>query len=323
MQNRVNKIYGFFLFLFLFTPFLLPASDAVNPLAEVFPDSVKVIAIAAPGLPAAKSEPVDKTIKYLRLAGKKVKVMPNARRGEPCRSYRDFIKPELRAADIEQAWLDPEVDLILCVRGGNGTPGMVGHLNWEKLRTRPDMPVMGFSDITALHLAMLKEKAGHPVCAPSLTKLLQVDDASRKSINLGLSGNPRADIKTEPLKPGRAEGLILAGHLRLLDTMNKTRFKPDTAGKVIFIECPDLNEKRAADTLESLRTAGFFDRCAAVVFGRLSKCRKAERQVKTAFADKVKCPVFDKFPYSHGRQNHLLDMRRKVAVSEDGTLKFL
>ena len=294
-----------------------------NPLADVFPESIKTIAVVAPGLPGSSSKNVDAAIKYLTAAGKKVKVMPNARLGEPCRDYRSFIDWKLRAADLEQAWLDEEVDLILCVRGGNGTPGLVEHLNWDKLRTRPDIIVQGFSDITALHLAMLKEKAGHPVCAPSLTKLLQVDDASRKSVYLGLSNQPRDDVKLDVLHPGRAEGIILAGHLRLLDTINQTRFKPDTAGKVIFIECPDLNEKKAASTLENLRRSGFFDHCAAVVFGRLSKCKKAEKQVKIDFANKVQCPVFDGFPYSHTQKNHLLDLRKKVAVSEDGVLKFL
>ncbi len=294
-----------------------------NPLQGVFPDSVKVIAIVAPGLPAANSQTVDKAIAHLTAAGKKVKVMPNARRGEPCRNYSGNVDGKLRIADIEQAWLDPEVDMILCVRGGIGTAGIVEHLNWEKLRTRPDMRVQGFSDITCLHLAMLKEKAGHPVCGPSLTKLLSVDKASLQSVNLGLSGKPRADIQLKVLRPGKAAGVILAGHLSLLDRMNQTRYKADTAGKVIFIECPNLDEKKAAATLEKLRKEGFFDNCAAVVFGRLSRCKKGEKQVKQEFADKLKCPVYDGFPYSHTRRNHLLDLRKKVEITENGTLKFL
>ena len=301
------------------------AAEENNPLANVFPDSIRVIALVAPGLPAAKSEPVDRAVNYLRQAGKKVKVMPNARRGEPCCNYKDNVEGKLRIADIEQAWLDPEVDLILCVRGGSGTAGIVEHLNWEKLRTRPDMRVQGFSDITCLHLAMLKEKAGHPVCGPSLTNLLRVDKASLESINLGLSGQPRKDINLEVIKDGQqaVSGVILAGHLSLLDVMNRTKYKADTANRVIFMECPNLDAKRAAAALERLRKSGFFDHCAAVVFGRFPKCRKAEKSVKKEFADKVKCPVFDKFPYSHGKANHLLDLRKSVEISPTGVLKFL
>lgn len=300
---------------------MLPAA-ADAPLSGVFPESVKVIAIVAPGSPASDSSKVDLAIKHLTAAGKKVKVMPNARKGEPCKNYSS-IAPELRIADIEQAWMDPEVDLILCIRGGAGTAQIVQNINWDKLRRRPDMPVLGFSDITALHLAMLKERAGHPVCAPSLTALLRVDSASKKSVMLGLSGRPRPDMQLEVLTPGHARGMILAGHLRLLKEMNQTRFQADTTGKVIFIECPDLNEVRAADALENLRKSGFFDHCAAVVFGRLSNCRKNERQVKQKFAQSVKCPVFDGFPYSHTARNHLLDMRKKVEISADGIFKFL
>ncbi len=297
-------------------------AEEKNPLAEVFPESVKVIAIVAPGLPAGNSQAVDKAIKYLTAAGKTVKVMPNARRGEPCLNYKNNVPWQLRVADLEQAWLDKEVDLILCVRGGSGTAQILEHLDWAKLRTRPDMPVLGFSDITALHLAMLKEKAGHPLCGPSLTKLLQVDQASRQSIYQALSGLPRQDMQLKILRSGTVQGQILAGHLSILAAMNKTRFKADTAGKVIFIECPNLNEKQSAATLEKLRSSGFFDHCAAVVFGRLSKCRKGELQVKAEFAKTVKCPVFDGFPYSHTRKNHLLDLRKKVAISEQGVLQF-
>ena len=294
-----------------------------NQLAGVFPETVKVIAIVAPGLPASRSNAVDKAVKLLASAGKKVKIMPNARRGEPCRNYKDNVAWQLRVADLEQAWMDPEVDLILCVRGGSGTAQIVKHLNWAKLRTRPDMPVMGFSDITALHLAMLKEKAGHPLCGPSLTKLLQVDQASLESIRLGLSGLPRSAVELDVLKKGNAEGVILAGHLSLFERMNKSSYRPDTANKVIFIECPNLNEKQAAASLETLRRSGFFEHCSAVVFGRLSKCKKGERQVKADFAATVACPVFDGFPYSHTQRNHLLDLRKKVAISENGILNFL
>ena len=319
-RSCLSKCYAW-LIIFCLLPGAAAAED--NRLAGVFPESVKVIAIVAPGLPAGNSTTVDKTVKLLTAAGKKVKIMPNARRGEPCRNYKDNVAWQLRVADLEQAWMDPEVDLILCVRGGVGTAQIVKHLNWAKLRTRPDMPVMGFSDITALHLAMLKEKAGHPLCGPSLSRLLQVDQASLDSIRLSLSGLPRSAMLLDVLKKGNAEGVILAGHLSLFAIMNKSCYRPDTAGKVIFIECPNLNEKKAAETLENLRSSGFFDYCSAVVFGRLSKCKKGERQVKARFAATVACPVFDGFPYSHTPRNHLLDLRKKVSISENGILNFL
>ena len=96
--------------------------------------------------------------------------------------------------------------------------------------------------------------------------------------------------------------------------------------RVFYNAVHDYNRNKfsgAIAKLEKLRKEGFFDNCAAVVFGRLSRCKKGEKQVKQEFADKLKCPVYDGFPYSHTKRNHLLDLRKQVEITEKGTLKFL
>ncbi len=299
---------------------LLPPAGLAkeNRLAEIFPERIRTIALIAPASPGASTQEVDRGIALLKKSGIRVKVMPNARVGEPGR-YTS-IAAEKRIADLEQAWLDPEVDLILCIRGGAGTPGILEKLNWDKLRTRPDLPVLGFSDITALHMAMLKEKAGHPYASPSLSALLGVDNDSLNSIQAILNGRQPAPVPLIPLRAGKASGIALAGHLRLLDTMNHTRFRPETRGRVIFIECPDLTPVRAQQTLEKLRKSGFFDSCSAVVFGRLSNCGDQEETVMRKFTDSVNCPVYMGFPYSHTPRNQMIDLRGKVMIDADGIL---
>ena len=143
-----------------------------NRLAGIFPERIRTIALVAPASPGSSTQKVDRGIALLEKSGIRVKTMPNARIGEPA-GYTS-IPVGKRVADLEQAWLDPEVDLILCIRGGAGTSDILERLDWDKLRTRPDLPVLGFSDITALHMAMLKEKAGHPYASPSLLALLSV-----------------------------------------------------------------------------------------------------------------------------------------------------
>ena len=227
--------------------------------------------------------------------------MPNAREGEPA-EYTS-IPAEKRVADLERAWLDPEVDLILCIRGGAGTIDIVDKLDWDKLRTRPDLPVLGFSDITVLHMAMLKEKAGHPYASASLLALPNVDGASLKSIQAVLNGRSPDPVELTPLRAGKVSGVALAGHLRLLEAVSRTRFRPETQGKVIFIESPDLAPPEAERTLKALRESGFFDSCAAVVFGRLSRCGEQEETVMRGFAGQVECPVYIGFPYGHTPRN--------------------
>ena len=262
---------------------LSPAAwTAESRLAGIFPERIKTVALVAPASPGTSREKVDAAISLLKKAGVKVKVMPNAREGDPA-GYTS-IPAEKRVADLERAWLDPEVDLILCIRGGAGTIDIVDKLDWDKLRTRPDLPVLGFSDITVLHMAMLKEKAGHPYASASLLALPNVDGASLKSIQAVLNGRSPDPVELTPLRAGKVSGVALAGHLRLLEAVSRTRFRPER-------------------TLKALRESGFFDSCAAVVFGRLSRCGEQEETVMRGFAGQVECPVYIGFPYGHTPRN--------------------
>ena len=288
----------------------------------LFPPEIKTIAVVAPSMPGDAPDKIDLCLALLREAGLNVKVMPHAREGEPGRTREDIIDVRKRAADLEQAWLDPEVDLILCLRGGWGGIDLIENLDWEKLRTRPDMRVVGFSDVTTLHMAMLHEKAGHPLCGPSLRGLDAADQESLETFRTVVSGELPPPLQLNVLRAGTAAGPILAGHLQRLSLMNHTRFKPDPAGKVIFTECPRLGVPDVTEAWDSLRTEGFFKSCAAVVFGRLNGCGEAEDSVIRQFAESINVPVFSGFPYSHTPRNHMLDLWESVQITAAGQLFF-
>lgn len=290
--------------------------------AGLFPPEIKTIAVVAPSMPGDAPEKIDQCLALLREAGLNVKVMPHAREGEPGLSRDALVDVKKRAADLEQAWLDPETDLILCLRGGRGGIDLIEHLDWEKLRRRPDMRVIGFSDVTTLHLAMLHEKAGHPLCGPSLRGLDAADQESLETFRTVVSGEIPPPVQLDVLRAGSAAGQILAGHLQRLSLMNRTRFKPDTNGKVIFTECPRLGVQEVTDAWESLRADGFFKSCSAVVFGRLNGCGEAENSVIRQLAESINVPVFSGFPYSHTPRNHMLDLWRSVRITSGGQLLF-
>ena len=290
--------------------------------AGLFPPEIKTVAVTAPSMPGDSPEKVEECLALLREVGLNVKIMPHAREGEPGRTRADIVDVKLRAADFEQAWLDPEVDLILCLRGGWGGIDLIENLDWEKLRRRPDMRVIGFSDVTTIHMAMLHEKAGHPLCGPSLRGLANADQESLETFRTVLAGEVPPPVRLNVLRPGEAAGQILAGHLQRLSLMVRTRFKPDTCGKVIFTECPFLGVPEVSEAWENLRAGGFFDSCAAVVFGRLNGCADAEERVIRQLAEGLHVPVFSGFPYSHTPRNHMLDLRRSVRITGSGMLIF-
>lgn len=65
-----------------------------------------------------------------------------------------------RLADLHEAFLDPGVRAVLATRGGKGAYRIAAHLDLEAIRVDPK-PLVGFSDITYLHLAL--QKAGIPI----------------------------------------------------------------------------------------------------------------------------------------------------------------
>lgn len=292
-----------------------------NRFRDLFPAWVKCVAIVSPASPGQTGE-VDLGIALLKQAGIQVVVMPHAREHENSGYFT--IEAEKRAADLENAWLDPRVDLILCTRGGIGSEDLADKLNWKKLARRKDMPVVGFSNITSLHCAMLKTGVGHPFSGPSLTALLGCDETSLKHFRRTLDGDDLAPVQLRVLRGGKASGLTAGGHLMLLETMSRGDYAPDYAGKVVFIECPGRQPSAVENALNEMRGRGCFRKCAGIVFGHFVNCGPSGEveEVLLRFSGTVACPVFSGFPYGHSGSNRMLDFRRKVSVGEDGMLVF-
>ena len=186
----------------------------------------------------------------------------------------------LRAADIHRMFADATVRAVFCVRGGYGTPRLLDRLDWALLREHPK-PLIGYSDITGLHLA-IHARCGYPslhALMPSSTKAL-ADDYSRGALVRALTGSEPLGCLPVPadtaapvcLQGGAAEGIMVGGNLSLIASLCGTPYMPDLQGKILFIE--DIGEKVYAidRMLTHLRLAGAFAACAAVVFGGFTDC---------------------------------------------------
>ena len=60
-----------------------------------------------------------------------------------------------RLGDLDEAFRDPEVRAIIATRGGAGAYRIADRIDFEAVRADPK-PVVGFSDITFLHLALMR-----------------------------------------------------------------------------------------------------------------------------------------------------------------------
>lgn len=182
-----------------------------------------------------------------------------------------------RSKDMNDAFADPTIDGVWCIRGGYGGHRMLPLLDADMIRNNPKW-FGGYSDVTALH-TFLNQTCGMATyhCTMPSTEP-NPDDYTlsylKKALFGGLTGavtNPEGQAITT-LVPGKAEGILCGGNLSLLAASLGTPWEIDTKGKILFLE--DIGEKtyRVDSMLTQLRNAGKFDDCAGIILGAWTDC---------------------------------------------------
>ncbi|EFQ61095.1 muramoyltetrapeptide carboxypeptidase [Pseudomonas fluorescens WH6] len=105
------------------------------------------IALIAPAGPAALD--VEKAGQWVRACGYDLHIFPGVYERDGYLAGSDAV----RLHDLHAAFANPDIDAILCLRGGYGTPRLLEALDFDLLRANPK-PFVGYSDITAFHLAI-------------------------------------------------------------------------------------------------------------------------------------------------------------------------
>ena len=189
-----------------------------------------------------------------------------------------------RAADVNAMFADPEVRLILAVRGGWGCARILPYLDWKVIRANPKL-LMGYSDITALHLA-IQARAGfitlHGPNGGSAWGKASVESFKDIAFEGAMPtfANPMASVdrlvqrrwRTETITGGKARGRLLGGNLTVLTALTGTSYMPDFKGAILFIEDIDEAEYRIDRMLTQLGQAGILKGLKGAVFGQCNNC---------------------------------------------------
>jgi muramoyltetrapeptide carboxypeptidase len=288
------------------------------------------IGIAAPASPPDKPEIIDEVISRFTALGFKIKP------GKFLRARDGYLagSDEERAADINALFADPEVRGIFALRGGYGSCRILPLLDYAAIRANPK-PLVGYSDITAMHLAILV-KAGlvtfHGSNASSAftegniatcRRMLMASDGSRRPPGddaegpaLGARGLPaedgseilfsRADPHAESVKtvvPGHAQGQLLGGNMTCLLRLLGTPYAPDFRNVILFLE--DTGEKayRVDGMFTHLRLAGILSQIGGLVLGQFDHPDPAEQARITAClqreAEGIGVPCVSGAPIGH------------------------
>ncbi len=274
------------------------------------------LGIFAPASPVRR-EFVDKGHDYLRRSG-------YSYRDAGALFARDYhIAGDLnsRLNDFVKLLTDPDVKGLIAARGGYGSMTLLPHLDYALISGYPKI-IMGFSDITALQLALWRKLKLITFSGPMLaSEMARAGFVNSSLLWALLSG---ADIEVinglfsaafesqdiEFLRPGSFSGRLLGGTLTIIAALAGSAYLPDFSRKIIILEDRGEPLYRIDRSLSQLRLSGVFNNPAAVVCGDFSlpDNRDESLRLKTFlrefFADDD-FPVLLNFPYGHIPQSFI------------------
>jgi muramoyltetrapeptide carboxypeptidase len=192
-----------------------------------------------------------------------------------------------RAADLNGMFADDGVDAIWCVRGGYGASRILPALDYPLMRRKPK-PLIGYSDITALHMAIHRHaglvtfhgpvafRAFTPYTLGEIRRVLWTGETPTR---LGApppferaEGRVDWDNRVSTLVGGKARGRLLGGNLCLMAHLCGTPYFPDLRGAILFLEDVEEAYYRIDRMLTQLWLSGALAAVAGVVFGKFTNC---------------------------------------------------
>ena len=282
-----------------------------------------VVGVVAPASPPTDAKEVDDYSAALEKLGFKPRLAPNVRKRLGFLAGTD----QERADDLMSMFADPEVKAIFCVRGGYGSARLLRLLDYHFIR-RHRKVLIGFSDITSLHCALLAQARLVSFHGPTLNTSLTSDNPNpfvlqslwRTVMDPSPAGSLCAGYTQNTvavLNSGTATGQLVGGNLSVLVTTLGTPFEPHFRDNILFFEDVDEDPYSFDRMLTQLLNAGVLQQVAGVAVGlnRLradpdaGKTKEYSQTLQDVLAERLKplgVPVVTGLPFGHVRWNATL-----------------
>lgn len=237
---------------------------------------------------------------------------------------------ERRAENLMGIWLNPDVKAVIAATGGYGAVRLLPFLDPDVFRRNPKAFV-GYSDITALHLWLMRRAQLRVFHGPTLDDLFPGgSDPTVLSLLTALS-TPRPETEigrgtARAVRPGTAVGRLTGGNLSLVQQTIGTPYEIDTRDAILFLEETRDPMSVADERLLHLRAAGLLRHVRGIVFGQLSLDRSEEDEFEDFLLDLVsdlEVPILMDFPAGHEVPNLTLPLGTEVELVADETTGWL
>ena len=231
---------------------------------------------------------------------------------------------EQRVEDLQGAMDDPDVKLIFCSRGGYGIVHLLDRLNFTEIKKYPKW-LVGYSDITALHLAFMKNGilSAHAPMARHLAEDGE-DTASLYLRRLLFEGIYEYSIASHPLnRIGIADGRLWGGNLAVLGGLIGTPFADVPDNSILFVEDIGEGAYKIDRMMWQLKLAGVLDRLSGLVVGQFADCEEDFLMYAPIYESIMNLvsgynyPVVFDFPVGHVKENFPLVYSGKIRLEVD------
>ena len=226
-----------------------------------------------------------------------------------------------RAEELNQFLRSDEIDAFFFARGGYGAMRILERIDYAAMAANP-RPLVGFSDITALHQAIAIHAGVAGFHGPMLN--LDFHDALSPeheewlwSMLAGDAPMTHSFADVEVLREGEAEGVLFGGCLALTTSLAGTPYDFWIEDGIWFWEDVDEPVYRLDRMLTHLGLSGRMKKIRGVIIGALKNCGTAAdlRAFLVEFFQSFDIPVVQNLPFGHQGNNLLMPIGTRVRIS--------
>lgn len=265
------------------------------------------IGIIAPSGTVCDIEKLNKTKTFMENFGMRVKIFPSC--------YEKFRymagDDEVRLKDLHNAYLDKNIDTIICARGGYGIIRLLEKINFNIIKDNPKK-IIGSSDITALLVSIYKKTdqiTHHAKMALNGISNMEKEEFLnyKNSIENNIYNLPKFPIK----------GILWGGNLATIVSLfgsPSENYIPDD-GIILFLE--DINEpdyKIDKMLTQILRNKPLRSKIKGVIFGEFIGAGQYLNEILEEFANILNVPFAYDNKITHGNNNTVVPIGASIKI---------
>jgi muramoyltetrapeptide carboxypeptidase len=286
-----------------------------------------VIGIISPSSPVSDKIKLDEGAAYIEKMGYRVKVGKNVMRE---RGYLAGTDKE-RVEDIHNLFLDNDVKLIICLRGGYGASRLLDKIDYSIIKNHPKI-FCGYSDITVLQNAFFYKTGLATFAGPMAGVDFCKDISEYTAANFWNTVTSNEPVKInypygeglKSFRSGIADGRLIGGNLSLFTSLIGTEYLPEPENKILLLEEVGEAPYRIDRMLNQLRLSGYLEKINGVILASFTDCIETDPEKKSLtlkevmedyFINEFNVPVVYNLNHGHINNNLTIPIGIKVRIN--------